>query len=40
MIAYNNDFQLMLILTIAVMPLILLMRNSKPKPGAPPAQVE
>jgi DHA2 family multidrug resistance protein len=40
MIAYNNDFQLMLILTIAVMPLILLMRNSKPAPGAPPAQVE
>lgn len=40
MIAYNDDFKLMMILTIAALPLILLLRGAKPKAGAEPVIAE
>jgi DHA2 family multidrug resistance protein len=40
MIAYNDDFKLMMLLTLAAIPLIMLLRGSKPKAGAEPVVVE
>ena len=37
MIAYNNDFKLLLILSLAILPLVLLLRP--PRPGASSAPV-
>lgn len=34
MIAYNNDFKMMLVLTLCAIPLVLLLRTAKPAPGA------
>ena len=34
MIAYNNDFKLMLVLSLAAMPLVLLLRPAK-RDGVP-----
>jgi MFS transporter, DHA2 family, multidrug resistance protein len=38
MIAYNNDFKMMLLLSLAAIPLVLLLR--KPKGGAEPVHIE
>jgi hypothetical protein len=38
MIAYNNDFKMMLVLTLATIPLVLFLR--KPKPGAAAVLIE
>ncbi len=40
MIAYNNDFKLMLILTVAAIPLVALMRSAKPAAGEKPVVME
>ena len=40
MIAYNDDFQLMLVLTICAIPLIALLKTGKAKKGAEPAVIE
>ncbi|MFC3712130.1 DHA2 family efflux MFS transporter permease subunit [Sphingoaurantiacus capsulatus] len=42
MIAYLDDFQLMLILTLAIMPLVVLLRKPShaPDPDAPPAHMD
>ncbi len=37
MIAYNDDFQMMLILTLCVIPLVLVLRDARPRNGAPVA---
>jgi DHA2 family multidrug resistance protein len=34
MLAYINDFKLLMILTLAVIPMILIIGNSRPTPGA------
>jgi DHA2 family multidrug resistance protein len=40
MIAYNNDFKMMMILSLCAVPLVVLLRSSKPAPGAEPVVVE
>jgi DHA2 family multidrug resistance protein len=40
MIAYNNDFKMMMILTLCVMPLVLIMRNVKKAPEDAPVVME
>ncbi len=40
MIAYNNDFQLMLILCLAAIPLIVLLRKGAPRKSAEPVVME
>ena len=40
MIAYNNDFKLLLVLTLAIFPLILLLRPARRVAGSAPALVE
>jgi DHA2 family multidrug resistance protein len=40
MIAYLDDFQLMLILTVLAMPLLLLVRKARAQPGAPQSAIE
>jgi DHA2 family multidrug resistance protein len=40
MIAYLDDFQLMLILTVLAMPLLLLVRKGRAQPGAPQVAAE
>ncbi len=40
MIAYNNDFKLMMILTLCAFPLIALMRNAKPTAKDEPVVIE
>jgi len=40
MIAYNNDFKLLLVLTLAIFPLILLLRPARRVAGSAPAIVE
>jgi MFS transporter, DHA2 family, multidrug resistance protein len=40
MIAYNDDFKLMMILTLCAIPLALLLRGVKPKAGAEPVIAE
>jgi DHA2 family multidrug resistance protein len=34
MLAYLNDFKLLMILTLAVIPMVLIIGNSRPTPGA------
>jgi hypothetical protein len=36
MIAYNNDFKLLLVLSLAILPLILLLRPPRPGAGSAP----
>jgi DHA2 family multidrug resistance protein len=36
MIAYNNDFKLLLILSLAILPLVLLLKPPRPGAGAAP----
>ena len=38
MIAYLNDFKLLMILTLAMIPLVLIIRATKQIPGATPAE--
>jgi DHA2 family multidrug resistance protein len=40
MIAYNNDFKMMMILTVCAIPLLVLMRAAKQASGDPPVVVE
>jgi DHA2 family multidrug resistance protein len=40
MIAYNDDFKLMMLLTLCAIPLILVLSGAKPKPGAEPVIAE
>jgi DHA2 family multidrug resistance protein len=40
MIAYNNNFKLMMFLTLCAIPLIALLRKPKPHPQADPVVVE
>jgi len=40
MIAYINDFQLMLLLTLCAVPLVFLLRPAKPSQDAEPMMVE
>jgi len=40
MIAYNNDFKLMMVLTLCVIPLIALLRSGRPKKDAEPMVIE
>ena len=40
MIAYNNDFKLMLVLTLCAIPLVVLLRSGRSKKDAEPAVVE
>jgi DHA2 family multidrug resistance protein len=40
MIAYLNDFKLMLVLTLCAVPLVLLLRNARPRASAEPVVVE
>jgi MFS transporter, DHA2 family, multidrug resistance protein len=40
MIAYNNDFKLMMILTLCAIPLVVLLRGGKPKKSAEPVVIE
>ena len=35
--AYNNDFQLMLVLTLCAIPLVALLRPAARRPAEPPA---
>jgi DHA2 family multidrug resistance protein len=39
MIAYNNDFKMMMILSVCAMPLVALLRRPAPAPGAEPVVV-
>ena len=40
MIAYNNDFKLMMVLTLCAIPLVILLRGGRPKKGAEPVVIE
>jgi hypothetical protein len=40
MIAYNNDFKLMLILTVVAIPMVALLRAPRSAPTAQPAIAE
>ena len=40
MIGYDNDFKLMMLLTLVTMPLILALRPAKTPPGAPAVAVD
>ena len=40
MIAFIDDFHLMMLVTLAAMPLVLLLRKARPAPGAPPAHAD
>jgi len=40
MIAYIDDFRLMMVLTLCTIPFLLLIRRAKPQPGAHPAVLE
>jgi DHA2 family multidrug resistance protein len=40
MIAYNNDFKLMMVLTLCAIPLVMLLRGGRPKKGAAPVVIE
>ncbi len=40
MIAYNNDFKLMMVLTLCAIPLVALLRGGRPKKGAEPVVIE
>lgn len=40
MIAYNNDFKLMMILSLAAIPLVILLRGARPRPAEEPMVIE
>ncbi|MDB6091963.1 MAG: EmrB/QacA family drug resistance transporter [Gammaproteobacteria bacterium] len=40
MIGYLDDFKLMMLLTVLTIPFLLMIKNVKPAPGAPPTVVE
>jgi MFS transporter, DHA2 family, multidrug resistance protein len=40
MIAYNNDFKLMMLLTLSAIPLVLLLRSGRQKKAAAPVVIE
>jgi DHA2 family multidrug resistance protein len=40
MIAYNNDFKMMMILSLCAIPFVALLRGAKPQPGAEPVLME
>jgi hypothetical protein len=40
MIAYNNDFKLLLVMTLAVMPLLLMLRAGRRQGSAPQVVAE
>jgi DHA2 family multidrug resistance protein len=40
MIAYNNDFKLMMVLTLCAIPLVLLLRGGGPQKNTAPAVIE
>ena len=40
MIAYNNDFQLMMVLTLCAIPLVLLLRKAAASKDAAPVVIE
>jgi MFS transporter, DHA2 family, multidrug resistance protein len=40
MIAYTNDFKLMMVLTLCAIPLVMLLRAGRPKKGAEPVVIE
>jgi DHA2 family multidrug resistance protein len=40
MIAYNNDFMLMLVLTLCAIPLVALLRSGRPQKSAEPMVIE
>jgi DHA2 family multidrug resistance protein len=40
MIAYNNDFKLMMVVTLCAIPLVMLLRSGHPKKGAEPVVIE
>jgi MFS transporter, DHA2 family, multidrug resistance protein len=40
MIAYNNDFKMMMVLTLLAIPLVAVMRAAKSRPGAEPVVIE
>ncbi|MGH8137458.1 MAG: DHA2 family efflux MFS transporter permease subunit [Steroidobacteraceae bacterium] len=40
MIAYNNDFKLMMVLTLCAIPFVLLLRDAKAKSGSEPVVME
>jgi DHA2 family multidrug resistance protein len=40
MIAYNNDFKMMMVLTLCAIPFVALLRSAKQQPGADPVVIE
>jgi len=40
MIAYNNDFKLLLVLSLVILPLVLLLKPPRPGAGGAPAMME
>jgi MFS transporter, DHA2 family, multidrug resistance protein len=40
MIGYLDDFKLMMVLTLVTIPFLLMIKNAKPAPGAPPVVAE
>ena len=40
MIAYNDDFKLMMLLTLCAIPLVALLRSGSPRKDAEPVVVE
>ena len=40
MIAYNDDFKLMMVLTLCAIPFVVLLRSTKPQPGTEPVVME
>jgi DHA2 family multidrug resistance protein len=40
MIAYNNDFKLLLVLSLAILPLVLLLKAPRPGAGGAPVMME
>jgi DHA2 family multidrug resistance protein len=40
MIAYNNDFKLLLVLSLAILPLVLLLKPPRPGAGSAPVMME
>jgi MFS transporter, DHA2 family, multidrug resistance protein len=40
MIAYNNDFKLMMVMSALAVPMVMFLRGAKPKPGDEPVVIE
>jgi DHA2 family multidrug resistance protein len=40
MIAYNNDFKLLMVLSLAILPLVLLLKPTRPDAGSAPVIME